>query len=64
MPDEIVKKLEDAYTKAMKEPAFINGMKELRVPVRYRGSKELSEYVTDNYNFFEKLLKEMGLSKF
>jgi len=61
VPDEIVKKLEDAYTKAMKEPAFIQGMKDLRVPIRYRGSKELTDYVVYNYNFFTKLLKEMGL---
>ena len=61
MPDEIVKKLEDAYTRAMKEPAFIKGMKDLRLPIRYRNSKELSDYVVYNYNYFAKLLKEMGL---
>jgi len=27
LPDEIVKKIEDAFTKAMKEPTFIKGMK-------------------------------------
>jgi tripartite-type tricarboxylate transporter receptor subunit TctC len=63
IPDEIVKKLEDAYTKAMKEPAFIKGMKELRVPIRYRNSKDLSDYVVYNYKFFEKLLKERELTK-
>ena len=63
IPEGIVKKLEDAYTKAMKEPPFIEGMKDLRVPIRYRNSKELSDYVVYNYNFFEKLIKEMGLRK-
>lgn len=61
MPDEIVKKLEDAYTRAMKEPAFIKGMKDLRLPILYRNSKELSNYVVYNYNYFAKLIKEMGL---
>jgi len=61
IPEGILKKLEGAYTKAMKEPAFIKGMKDLRVPIRYRNSQELTEYVTYNFNFFEKLLKETGL---
>jgi len=61
IPEEIIKRLEDAYTKAMKQPSFIEGMKELRVPIRYRGSKELSDYVVYNYDYFAKLLKEMGL---
>lgn len=61
LPEGIVKKLEDAYTKAMKEPAFIKGMKELRVPIVYRNSKELTEYVTYNFNRFSNILTEMGL---
>lgn len=63
MPEEIVKKLEDAFTKAMKEPAFIKGMKELRFAMIYRNSKELSDYVAQNYDAFAKLLKEIGLIK-
>jgi tripartite-type tricarboxylate transporter receptor subunit TctC len=62
LPESIVRKLEDALTKAMKEPAFLKGMKEdLRLPVVHRGSKELSEYVSYNYEFYGKVLKEMGL---
>lgn len=63
IPDEIVRKLEGAYTKAMGEPAFIKGMKELHVTVIHRNSKELSDYVSYNYEVYGKLLKEMGLSK-
>ena len=61
IPEGIVKKIEEAFTRAMKQPAFINGMKELRLPMVYRGSKELGDYIANNYKFFEKLLKEMGL---
>jgi tripartite-type tricarboxylate transporter receptor subunit TctC len=60
-PDDIVKKLEDAFGQAMRQPAFINGMKELRLTVNYRNSKELTEYVAHNYDAFAKLLKELGL---
>jgi tripartite-type tricarboxylate transporter receptor subunit TctC len=63
LPDEIVKKLDEAFAKAIKEPAFEKGMKELHVNVLYRNSKELTEYVTSNYEFFGKLLKERGLAK-
>lgn len=61
IPEGIARKLEDAFTKAMKEPAFIKGTKELRLPIVYRNSKELTEYITYNYNYFEKLLKEIDL---
>lgn len=63
MPDGIVAKLEDAFTKAIKEPAFIKGMQELRLPIIYRNSKELTEYVARNYEGFGKLMAEMGLAK-
>ncbi len=63
VPDAIVKKLDDAFAKAMKEPAFINGMKELQLPVVYRSGKELDAYVLQSYNYFSKTLKEMGVIK-
>jgi tripartite-type tricarboxylate transporter receptor subunit TctC len=63
LPDGIAKKLEEAFTRAMKEPAFLKGMKDLRVPIVYRNSKELTEYITYNYNYFEKLLKEVDLKE-
>lgn len=64
IPDGIVKKVEDAFTKAMKEPGFIKGMKEnLRFPIVYRNSKDLSEYTIHSFETYEKILKEMGLIK-
>ena len=63
LPDGIVKKLEEAFTKAMKEPSFINGMKEIRLPVVYRNSQEFSDYIAYNYEYFGKVLKEMGFIK-
>lgn len=63
IPNDIVKKLEGAFTKAMKEPAFIKGMKELHISIVHRGSQELSDYVAQNYEVYGKLLKEMGLAR-
>ncbi|MCG6535217.1 MAG: tripartite tricarboxylate transporter substrate binding protein [Syntrophales bacterium LBB04] len=62
-PDEIVRKLEGAFTKAIKEPTFIRGMKDLRYAIVYRNSKSVEEYVAYNYDAFAKVLKEMGLTK-
>ena len=63
MPDDIAKKVEEAFAAALKEPAVIKGIKELRLTILYRNSKEFSEYVASNYEIFGKLLKGMGLSK-
>jgi tripartite-type tricarboxylate transporter receptor subunit TctC len=59
IPEGIVRKLEDAFAKAMKEPAFIKGMQELRLPIIYRSSKELGDYVIHNYELFGKIFKEI-----
>jgi tripartite-type tricarboxylate transporter receptor subunit TctC len=63
LPDAIAKKLEDAFTKAMKEPAFIKGMKDLRLPIVYRNSSDLNAYVAQNYETYGKMLKDIGLTK-
>jgi len=59
IPEGIVRKLEDALAKAMKEPAFMKGMQELRLPIIYRNSKELGDYVIRNYELFGKIFKEI-----
>lgn len=58
MPEPLVKKIEDAFTKAMKEPDFIKGMKELRLPIVYRNSRDLTDYVTRNSEIFAKFIRE------
>lgn len=64
IPDGIVRKLEDAFGKAMKEPTFVKGMKEdLRLPIVYRGSKELNDYLAYSYETYGRMLKELGLTK-
>jgi tripartite-type tricarboxylate transporter receptor subunit TctC len=63
LSEGIAKKLEDAFTHAMKEPDFIKGMRNIRFTIVYRNSKELENYVSHNYEAFTKLLKEMELIK-
>ncbi len=63
MPDDMAKKVEEAFSAALKEPTVVKGIKELRLTVLYRNSKDFGDYVASNYEFFGKLLKEMGLAK-
>jgi len=63
LPENVVKTLEEAFTKAMKEPAFVNGMKNLRLPIIYRTGKQMDEYVAQNYEYYGRLLKQKGLIK-
>lgn len=63
IPEGIVKKIEEAFTLAMKEQSFINGMEKLHIPIVYRNSKELGDYVLTNYEAYGRLLKEMGVIK-
>ena len=62
-PDAIVKKLDDAIVKAMKEPAFIKGMKELSLPLVHRSGKEMDAYIAKSYDYYKGVFKEMGLIK-
>jgi tripartite-type tricarboxylate transporter receptor subunit TctC len=59
IPEPVFRKLEEALTKAMNEPAFIKGMKELRLTVVHRNSRDLEDYVTRTYEVFEKIMKEV-----
>jgi tripartite-type tricarboxylate transporter receptor subunit TctC len=63
IPEGIAKKLEEAFTNAMKDQVFIRGMRNIRFTIIHRNSKELEDYVSYNYEVFTKLVKEMGLAK-
>jgi len=57
MPEGVVKKLEEAFTRATKEPEFIKGMKQLRFPIFYRNSQQLTEYLAASYEIYKEFLK-------
>ncbi len=63
LTNEIARKLEDAFTRAMKEPTFVKGMRDLRYTIVYRSGKDLEDYVSSRYDSYAKVLKEMGLAK-
>jgi len=59
IPDGIVLKLEDAFKKAMNTQAYIDGMKELRLPIVYRDHRALDDYVARNYELFGQIVKDI-----
>jgi len=63
LPEGIVKKLEDALTRATKDPGFVKGMNDLRLPTGYRTGKDLGDYVARNFEAYKKFLTERGVIK-
>jgi tripartite-type tricarboxylate transporter receptor subunit TctC len=59
IPEPIAKRLEEAFTQAMKQEPFLRGMKELHLTVFYRNSKDVTNYVARNYELLGKLMREV-----
>lgn len=59
LPDGVVKRLEDTFAKAVKDPGFVSMMDRLYVPVLYMGRDQLSKYVDENYRKFGGILKAL-----
>lgn len=63
VPEPILKKLEDAFSKAMGDPAFIQGMKAVPMPIKYRNSADFSQFLAEGYEAVGKYIEELGLKK-
>ncbi|OGQ85098.1 MAG: hypothetical protein A3G40_01905 [Deltaproteobacteria bacterium RIFCSPLOWO2_12_FULL_57_22] len=63
LPEPILKKLEDAFSKAMKDPAFIQGMKSIPMPIKYRNSSDFGQYLAEGYEAVGKYVEELRLKK-
>jgi tripartite-type tricarboxylate transporter receptor subunit TctC len=59
-PEPILNKLEDAFTKAMKDPEFVPTMKHIGIPVFYRNRKDFSAYIARGYEEVGKALQEIS----
>jgi len=58
-PEPIMIKLEDAFTKAVKDPEFGPAMKNIGIPVLYRNRKDFTAYVAKGYEEMGKALDEL-----
>jgi len=56
MKPEILKKLEEAFTKAAKDPSFIKVMESLDCPISLKNGKEFEAEILHSYQICEKIL--------
>jgi len=63
VPPEIVKKLDEAFHKAMEDPEFIKTIQNLEFDVAYRNSGDTKKYLEDAYNSFALMIKKLNIRK-
>lgn len=63
VPPEIVKKLDEAFHKAMEDPEFVKTIQNLEFDVAYRNSGDTKKYLEDAYNRFALMIKKLNLQK-
>ena len=60
-PAPIMKALEDAFTKAAKDPEYVKGVADIKLLSTYRSSAELVSYMSATYEKVGEMLKQSGL---
>ena len=60
-PAPIMKALEDAFTKAVKDPEYVKGVTDIKLLTTYRSSAELASYMSTTYQKVGEMLKQSGL---
>ncbi len=61
VPEPILEKLDQAFKKAMEDPNFIKGMKNLTMLVSYTGHKELSAKIHKDYKAWGALAEKLKI---
>lgn len=62
-PPAIIKKLDEAFHKAMDDPEFIKTIQNLEFEVAYRSSEDTKKYLEDAYNRFTVMIKKLNITK-
>jgi len=62
-PPAIVKKLDEAFHKAMDDPEFIKTIQNLEFDVAYRNSEDTRKYLEDAYSRFGVMIKKLNIIK-
>lgn len=63
MPLAIVKKLEEAFHKAMDDPEFIQTMEKMEIEITYRNSEDTKKYLEEAYARLGKMITELKIPK-
>jgi len=57
LPDYVLKKLDDAFAKAVKDPDFISLMKRMYMPVVYMNRDQMNNYVEEGFTRMGRIIK-------
>lgn len=60
VPEEIVKKLQEALKKTLEDPEVIEEFEKVSIQVQYAGPEAVQKEVNDENKLFGKMLKELG----
>ncbi|MGA2465921.1 MAG: tripartite tricarboxylate transporter substrate binding protein [Thermodesulfobacteriota bacterium] len=61
MPESIVRKLEEAFTQAVKDPAYLELLKQLGLIEDYKNGKDFAKYVAGSFYQHDELIHKLGL---
>ena len=62
-PPAIIKKLDDAFRRAMDEPEFLQAAEKFELDVSYRSAEALKKYLDETYVAYGKMIKEFSIPK-
>jgi tripartite-type tricarboxylate transporter receptor subunit TctC len=62
-PPEIIKKLDDAFRKAMDDPEFVDTMAKMEIEIGYRNSADTKTYLEDAYKRIGKMIVDLKIPK-
>jgi tripartite-type tricarboxylate transporter receptor subunit TctC len=62
-PAPVIKKLDEAFKKAMEDPQFVKTITNLEFDVAYRNSADTKAYLDDAYKRFAEMLQKLGIKK-
>ncbi|MBT2689844.1 tripartite tricarboxylate transporter substrate binding protein [Bacillus sp. ISL-47] len=62
-PPEVVKVLEEAFSKAVEDEEFVDFMNKNGLGIAFKGTEEYKELVAKDHEFFGGLLKELGITQ-
>jgi tripartite-type tricarboxylate transporter receptor subunit TctC len=62
-PSSIVKRLDDAFFNATKDPEFLQTLSNIETDLLYRNSTEMKKYLEDAYTRLGKMVAEFNIPK-
>lgn len=61
LPEPILKKLEEAFTQAIKDPPYLELIKKLALAEDYKNSKVFTTFVAESFQLHGELIRKVGL---